>query len=243
MKIENWERLQHYNKPNPPWLKLYRELLDDPYYHSMPPIAAKYFFLLWLVCCETAGTLPPPQVLAFRLRVDIERLQGFIKSWSRYLKGDSREYLESVYSESIPETETETETETENTLAVSGVGDGAQKVNPLPSGEGERAPRYPADFSAFWDAYPRRENKAEAYKAWKRARIGEGMLERILSALAVQKQARKWQEEGGKFVPYAQKWINGRRWEDETAAPMAGKHDEYAGIRRVGYGDDEERPQ
>ena len=97
--VKNWQRFQHYHNDNPAWLKLYRELLDDPEYHSMDPLAAKYLPLLWLACAPTLGELPPIDKLAFRLRISKDQLAALIPLWEPYLDGDSREYLEKVYGE------------------------------------------------------------------------------------------------------------------------------------------------
>ena len=29
LRVRNWERYQHYKERNPPWIKLYVELLDE----------------------------------------------------------------------------------------------------------------------------------------------------------------------------------------------------------------------
>jgi uncharacterized protein YdaU (DUF1376 family) len=77
------------------------------------------------------------------------------------------------------------------------------------------APTYPEAFAAFWTAYPNKKAKSRALKAWKRQKAHEH-LETILAAVEAQKASRQWTDEGGKFVPYPEKWINGRQWEDEV---------------------------
>lgn len=71
-------------------------------------------------------------------------------------------------------------------------------------------------FARFWVAYPRKEAKAPAIKAFAKLDPDTGMLDSMLAALVVQKQSVQWRKENGQFIPLPATWINGRRWEDET---------------------------
>jgi len=70
-------------------------------------------------------------------------------------------------------------------------------------------------FSEFWIAYPRKEAKREAEKAWNSVKPD---LVAALAALAEQKKSRQWREG---VVPHGATWLRGRRWEDEPAQPPA----------------------
>lgn len=69
-------------------------------------------------------------------------------------------------------------------------------------------------FAEFWSAYPKKKAKAEARKAWDKAKIN-GEFDSLLTALELQKQTTDWKKNGGEFIPYPATWINGKRWEDE----------------------------
>ena len=69
-------------------------------------------------------------------------------------------------------------------------------------------------FDTFWEAYPKKQNKAKALKAWRKISPSPDDLERFLVALRVQKQSRDWLKQEGQFIPYASTWLNGERWED-----------------------------
>jgi hypothetical protein len=59
MKIKNWKKLQHYKDRKPPWIKLYRDLLDDPEWHELSGDDAKHLIMLWLIASEDEnGVLP-----------------------------------------------------------------------------------------------------------------------------------------------------------------------------------------
>lgn len=69
------------------------------------------------------------------------------------------------------------------------------------------------DFAVFWKAYPRKESKSQARKAFAKA---DARLDMLLQALEAQKQTEQWRRDGGQFIPYASTWLNQRRWEDEA---------------------------
>lgn len=90
----------------------------------------------------------------------------------------------------------------------------------------------------FWPAYPRRDAKVDAEKAFTKAR-GKVELEPMLAAL--ERQKRIWTDP--KFVPYAATWLNGERWLDDappsqTQTPVSSA-DQHAGrvktYRETGY--------
>ena len=69
-------------------------------------------------------------------------------------------------------------------------------------------------FEQFWQAYPKKRDKARAEKAFSKA-IGKADLETMLQALEAQKRSPEWQKDGGQYIPLAATWLNGCRWEDE----------------------------
>lgn len=70
-------------------------------------------------------------------------------------------------------------------------------------------------FERFWNAYPKKVGKAEARKAWKKAKITSEIFEKVLTAIEAGKAAEQWQREGGRFIPNPATWINQGRWDDE----------------------------
>ena len=65
------------------------------------------------------------------------------------------------------------------------------------------------DFDTFWQAYPVKKSKKKAYEAWKRQKPD---LKAILKSLTEHKLTDQWIKG---FIPYPQKFINERRYEDE----------------------------
>jgi hypothetical protein len=76
-------------------------------------------------------------------------------------------------------------------------------------------------FDAFWDIYPNRKAKQDAFKAWLKLDPDEPLQRLILTAVSMQKESAAWRKEGGQFVPHAATWINGKRWTDESGGGSA----------------------
>lgn len=67
-------------------------------------------------------------------------------------------------------------------------------------------------FDEFWEAYPKKRNKGDAEKAWKKL---HPPLAAILAALDWQRQQPSWMKDGGQYVPYPASYLNAKGWEDE----------------------------
>lgn len=76
------------------------------------------------------------------------------------------------------------------------------------------------EWEKFWNAYPRKEKKKEAWVAFERLKCGSGMFETIMDKLEEFKQSDQWSREGGRYIPLASSWINGERWHDEIKTPQ-----------------------
>ena len=67
-------------------------------------------------------------------------------------------------------------------------------------------------FDAFWQAYPLKQAKQDAIKAWKKLKPDKSLLEKLLAAVEKQKTWPSW-DRG--FTPQASTWLNGKRWMDD----------------------------
>lgn len=70
-------------------------------------------------------------------------------------------------------------------------------------------------FAAFWNRYPRKQHKQEAWREWCRLAPDAETTDLIARAVETRKQSRLWQEDGGRYVPKPDKFLRGRQWEDE----------------------------
>ena len=75
-------------------------------------------------------------------------------------------------------------------------------------------------FTAFWEDYPAKINREEAWETWKAITPDAQTVGRIKAGLEAWKRSPQWTEDGGRYIPSAAKWLKDRRWE---VMPPAGK--------------------
>lgn len=76
------------------------------------------------------------------------------------------------------------------------------------------------EFLAFWRAYPKKQAKADARKAWKQTAGIRPPLVALLGAVACARSTEQWCLAAGQFIPYAATWLRGERWEDVHEVDM-----------------------
>lgn len=111
MRIKNWCEFQHFKDRTPPWIKLYRTLLDDPYWHELSGECAKTLTMLWLIASEDKkheGYLPDIKTISFRLRITEAKLKQHLIELKHYLISDDINMISDRYQVDTPERETET---------------------------------------------------------------------------------------------------------------------------------------
>ena len=113
MKIKNWTKFQHFKDRRPPWVKLYRDILDDLEWHELDPLAAKVLVMLWLIASEDDGRIPDTKTLAFRLRLTEIKTKEIVIKLSHWLEQDDISLISERYQHDPLETERETETKKE----------------------------------------------------------------------------------------------------------------------------------
>ena len=206
LKVKDWAKFQHFKDRKPPWIKLYRDVLDDIQWHELPGDDAKLLVMLWLIASENEGELPPSKELAFRLRMTEKALKSSVSRLSHWLRQDdikpitdnatiSTEHPEGYQGDSsaIPLTrsqETETETETERR------------------------------FELFWKAYPKHVSRETAKKAFGKQKIN-GEFQAILDDIEAKSKSQQWLKNSGEFIPHPATYLNQRRWEDEGVSEQS----------------------
>lgn len=68
-------------------------------------------------------------------------------------------------------------------------------------------------FDDFWRAYPRRQAKKDALKAWRT--VDPAAHAKILPAIKAWCRCDDWRRDGGRFIPFPATWLRGERWDDE----------------------------
>lgn len=89
-----------------------------------------------------------------------------------------------------------------------------EKKKPLRNAEQQTANA--EGFAEFWKQYPRKKNKGDAEKAWKKLNPDAGLISVILEAVEVAQASDDWRKDAGKFIPYPASWLNSEGWNDES---------------------------
>jgi len=204
-RIKDYARFQHFKDRNPPWIKLYRDILDDPDWHDLDAGSAKVLVMLWLIASEDEtkhGRLPDNRRLCFRLRISEKELAQAIIKLSHWLEHDDIDAISNRYQGDAPEraseeTEAEAEAEHRSPSVIKSADDG---------------------FVAFWQTYPKKAGKGAAERLWKKLKPD---LPVVLEAIERAKESDQWRKDGGQFIPFPATWLNQRRWEDEPDTATA----------------------
>lgn len=77
----------------------------------------------------------------------------------------------------------------------------------------------PEAFEIFWAAYPRKDDRKKAIRAWDKLKPDKALCRVMYAALLRQKESAQWTRDGGQYIPMFPTWINGRRWEDQGVDP------------------------
>jgi hypothetical protein len=199
MRIKNWHKFQHFKDRRPPWIKLYRDILDDVEWHELDAQSAKALIAFWLIASEHDGNLPEVKALAFRLRTSETVIKKHVSNLSHWLEQSDIDVISPCHQRETPETETERETETEQ--------DG---------------------FDSFWQAYPstpRKAAKEKCRKLWARQTL-INQKDVIMAGLEFWKASKDWTKNDGQFICGPHVWLNERRW--EIAGTVKPSSDPYA---------------
>jgi transcriptional regulator of heat shock response len=203
MKIKNWGKFQHFKDRRPPWVKLYRDLLDDMQWHELDPLSSKVLVTLWLLASEDEeqeGKLPDIKTLAWRMRMSEKQIKECLSKLSHWLVQDDINEISSKHQDDRPETETETETEQ------------SESCDSL--------------FGRFYESYPKKVGKPAALKAFKKCKPDGSLLQTMLDAIEQQSQSEQWQKNNGQYIPNPATWLNQERWndgvDDKTISIFAG---------------------
>lgn len=112
IRVKDWGKFQHFKDRRPPWIKLYRDILDDIEWHQLDAEAAKALVMIWLIASESEGALPSMKTLAFRLRNTEEDCKRLISKLSHWLGQDDINAISEDYQDdSLEERREETEGE------------------------------------------------------------------------------------------------------------------------------------
>lgn len=77
-------------------------------------------------------------------------------------------------------------------------------------------------FDRFWQEYPKKKSKGDAYKAWCQTKDKRPPIAQIIKTLIVLKASEDWRKEGGQFIPYPATWLRDWGWDDVPEVDLSG---------------------
>jgi hypothetical protein len=231
MKIKNWKKFQHFKDRKPPWIKLYRDILDDVDINMISDRCFRVIIMLWLIASEDPsreGNLPALRKLAFRLRMSEATLVEIIKGLTEFIEFDDIDLISTRYQHDTPETETETEIETENKHHLSdSIGrDDVSKTSTDGCHEQKKAktPRRPKKaivydpaIIAIYEAYPKKVGRAVALASIQSAIERGHAADAILEATKAYAASPMVQTTELQFIPNPSTFFNQDRFLDDRS--------------------------
>lgn len=95
-----------------------------------------------------------------------------------------------------------------------GISDEGKNASPGdPAAEPAPAIKEGRSFTSFWESYPKKLDREDAWEAWKSLSPDASLVSQIMEALEAWKRSKQWAREGGRFIPSASRWLIKRRWE------------------------------
>ncbi len=112
----------------------------------------------------------------------------------------------------------------------SGIGSGSESSGK--GGAGGKGPD-PPGFAEFWEAWPVKENRKPAVRAWRKISPDAALVAVIVAAVQRHKQSDRWRRG---IIPHASTWLNEERWNDQPPDQIPnGRIDVKAELAKKGY--------
>lgn len=198
LRVKNFAKFQHFKDRSPPWIKLYRDILDDPDWHELDGETAKILMMLWLIASEDEGkdgNLPDSRKLCFRLRIKEPELQQAVIKLSHWVEQLDTGLISDCYQLDAPEKRRE-ETETRSPSVIDITSE---------------------KFDEFWTAYGKPVGKKNAFAQWRKTQPNAELAEIIIEAAKIVAASTEQ-----KFRKDPERWLRDRRWEDHATGAQPG---------------------
>lgn len=89
-------------------------------------------------------------------------------------------------------------------------------LNPPEGGDAEKPDLQERRFEEFWAAYPKKQGKGAARKAWMKIRPNTETFKTIMESVKAHAANNpQWLKDNGQYIPNPATWLNQTRWEDE----------------------------
>lgn len=231
LRVKNWEQFQHYKDRNPPWIKLHFALLASEDWVTLDDASKLLAVVCMLIASRNNGEVPnnPAYLRRVAYLDKLPKLEPLISCGFLEIPQAPASVMQADASAAQADArpETETETDKKDSLSETSSDDSPKPASPK---------SYPADFEAFWLAYPRSPNmsKSKALAGWKKLTPDD----RVVCAHAVPDYRAFLASKADHPTMHATTFINERRFEGFAAgqAALAAPVSEEQWAKRLRYG-------
>lgn len=222
------------------WFRFYHEAVDDPKVQRLAPALFKHWVNLLCLASRNAerGTLPTVADLAFGLRISETKVRAILfdlrdaglldrdgetfrmHGWAnRQKRSDDvtarvNKHRFGNADETLQETGDETFHETLPHVRVTETEQSRAEKDPPPTPKGEP---YSTEFSEFWDVYPKKKHKDDAWRAWK-GRKDRPPIADLIASVREHIASTDWTKDSGQYIPNPATWIRAGGWKDVVTA-------------------------
>lgn len=78
-------------------------------------------------------------------------------------------------------------------------------------------------FDTFWAAWPKKVGEPTARVCFQRLFVTAELLRKMLAKVQLLKQTSAWKKEGGRYIPFAEKWLTREGWNDPIPEESEGR--------------------
>jgi len=71
-------------------------------------------------------------------------------------------------------------------------------------------------FMQFWEAYPKKRSKDDAFKAFKSRKPNPILVGEMIASIQLMKDSGEWSSQQMKYIPYPGTWLRAGGWKDEV---------------------------
>lgn len=72
-------------------------------------------------------------------------------------------------------------------------------------------------FAQFWEAYPKKRSKDDAFKAFKSRKPNPVLVGEMIAAVQLMKDSGEWASDRIQYIPYPATWLRAGGWKDEVS--------------------------
>ena len=91
-------------------------------------------------------------------------------------------------------------------------------------------------FARFWEKYPRKIHREDAYRQFRIIKPGDELLRTMLDSITLYEQSDEWKRDKGRFIPGPDKWLSDKAWKYPPKRSGGGFMESHDDWNRILFG-------